>query len=93
MSVIKKKSFFPIVLNVGLRLLMFSLNLFAVTCVFHRLRTEMTTAQTDWERYMSQTSNEMVGKNTELITSQNRIGKLQAELERSREEINRLENF
>uniref|UniRef100_A0A3Q3D2Q3 Coiled-coil domain containing 57 n=1 Tax=Hippocampus comes TaxID=109280 RepID=A0A3Q3D2Q3_HIPCM len=49
----------------------------------------LTTAQTDWERCMSQTSNEMVGKNTELITLQNRISKLQAELERSREEINR----
>ncbi|XP_051926417.1 coiled-coil domain-containing protein 57 isoform X2 [Hippocampus zosterae] len=57
--------------------------------IIKRLRTEVTTAQTDWERYMSQTSNEMVGKNTELITFQNRIGKLQAELERSREEINR----
>ncbi|XP_019721224.1 coiled-coil domain-containing protein 57 isoform X2 [Hippocampus comes] len=57
--------------------------------IIKRLRTEVTTAQTDWERCMSQTSNEMVGKNTELITLQNRISKLQAELERSREEINR----
>ncbi|XP_077407890.1 LOW QUALITY PROTEIN: coiled-coil domain-containing protein 57 [Vanacampus margaritifer] len=54
-----------------------------------RLRTEVTTAQTVWDRHMSQTSNEMVAKNTELITIQNSNNKLRAELERSREEINR----
>ncbi|XP_077359971.1 coiled-coil domain-containing protein 57 isoform X2 [Festucalex cinctus] len=54
-----------------------------------RLHAEVTTAQTVWDRHMSQTSSEMVAKNTELITIQNSNNKLRAELERIREEINR----
>ncbi|XP_037134598.1 coiled-coil domain-containing protein 57 isoform X2 [Syngnathus acus] len=54
-----------------------------------RLRTDVTAAQTVWERHVSHTSNEMVANNTELIRLQNSNSKLRADLERSREEISR----
>ncbi|XP_049615586.1 coiled-coil domain-containing protein 57 isoform X2 [Syngnathus scovelli] len=53
------------------------------------LRTDVTAAHTVWERHVSQTSNEIVAKNTELIRLQNTNSKLRADLERSREEISR----
>ncbi|KAM9773025.1 coiled-coil domain-containing protein 57 [Syngnathus typhle] len=54
-----------------------------------RLRTDVTAAQTVLERHVSQTSNEMVAKNTQLIRLQNTNSQLRADLERSREEIGR----
>ncbi|XP_077482247.1 coiled-coil domain-containing protein 57 [Stigmatopora argus] len=54
-----------------------------------RLRTDMATAQATLEKYMSQASQEMVTKKSELITLQNSNNNLRAELERSRDEISR----
>ncbi|XP_057682889.1 coiled-coil domain-containing protein 57 isoform X2 [Corythoichthys intestinalis] len=54
-----------------------------------RLRTDVTAAQATLEKYMCQTSHDMVTNKSELIILQNSNNKLRAELERSRDEINR----
>ncbi|XP_077595178.1 coiled-coil domain-containing protein 57 [Stigmatopora nigra] len=54
-----------------------------------RLRTDMAAAQVTLEKYISQASQEMVTKKSELITLQNSNNNLRAELERSRDEMSR----
>lgn len=54
--------------------------------VFQRLHTQVETTQAGWNKYMSDVSSEMVVKDTERITLQERESKLRTELERSREE-------
>ncbi|KAG7239766.1 hypothetical protein INR49_028353 [Caranx melampygus] len=54
-----------------------------------RLRTQVETTQAGWNKYMSDVSSEMVVKDTERITLQERETKLKTELERSREETER----
>lgn len=53
-----------------------------VIVCFHRLRT-------GWDKYIRQVSSEMVVKDTKMITLQERETNLRAELERSREEVER----
>ncbi|XP_044033494.1 coiled-coil domain-containing protein 57 isoform X2 [Siniperca chuatsi] len=53
------------------------------------LRREVETTRTGWDRYISQVSSEMVAKDTELITLQERETRRRTEWERSREEMER----
>ncbi|XP_035526239.1 coiled-coil domain-containing protein 57-like [Morone saxatilis] len=52
-----------------------------------RLHTEVETTRTGWDKYISQVSSEMVVKDTEVITLQERETKLKTELDRIKEEI------
>ncbi|KAF3854078.1 hypothetical protein F7725_014766 [Dissostichus mawsoni] len=54
-----------------------------------RLRTEVDGTRTGWDRHISQFSSEMVVKDTEIISLQERATKCRTELERSREDIER----
>uniref|UniRef100_A0A3Q1GS68 Coiled-coil domain containing 57 n=1 Tax=Acanthochromis polyacanthus TaxID=80966 RepID=A0A3Q1GS68_9TELE len=54
-----------------------------------RLHTEVEAARTDWDQYIKQVSSEMVVKDTEIITMQERETKLRTELENNREQIER----
>ncbi|XP_063749196.1 coiled-coil domain-containing protein 57 isoform X2 [Eleginops maclovinus] len=54
-----------------------------------RLRTEVDGTRTGWDRHISQFSREMVVKDTEIISLQERATKFRTELERSREEMER----
>ncbi|XP_051272731.1 coiled-coil domain-containing protein 57 isoform X2 [Dicentrarchus labrax] len=52
-----------------------------------RLHTEVETTRTGWDKYISQVSSEMVVKDTEVITLQERETKLKTELDRIKEEM------
>ncbi|XP_047464800.1 coiled-coil domain-containing protein 57 isoform X2 [Mugil cephalus] len=54
-----------------------------------RLHTGAEAIRTDWDKFIKQASSEMVVKDTEIITLQERETKLTTELERSREQIER----
>ncbi|XP_008277554.1 coiled-coil domain-containing protein 57 [Stegastes partitus] len=54
-----------------------------------RLHMEVEATRTDWDHYIKQVSTEMVVKETEIITMQERETKLRAELEKNREQIER----
>ncbi|XP_047183783.1 coiled-coil domain-containing protein 57 isoform X2 [Scophthalmus maximus] len=54
-----------------------------------RLQQEVETTRTGWDKYITQVSREMVVKDSEMISLQDGESKLRAELERSREEIER----
>ncbi|XP_023120597.2 coiled-coil domain-containing protein 57 isoform X2 [Amphiprion ocellaris] len=54
-----------------------------------RLHMEVAAARTNWDQYIKQVSSEMVVKDTEIITMQERETKLRTELENSREQIER----
>ncbi|KAM9816786.1 coiled-coil domain-containing protein 57 [Neosynchiropus ocellatus] len=54
-----------------------------------RLYKDVETTQAGWDQYISQVSHEMVSKDTERITLQEREDKLRTELKKSREELER----
>ncbi|XP_053722839.1 coiled-coil domain-containing protein 57 isoform X1 [Synchiropus splendidus] len=54
-----------------------------------RLYKDVETTRTGWDQYITQVSHEMVSKDTEMITLQEREDKLRTELKKSREEIER----
>ncbi len=55
-------------------------------CVI-RLLTEVETAQNGWDKYITQVSAEIVAKDTEIITLQERETRLRTEWDRSVEEV------
>lgn len=61
---------------------------YACLC-FQRLHTDVEAVRTDWDKYIKQVSSEMVVKDTEIITLQERETKLKTELDRSREQTER----
>nr|XP_019938357.1 PREDICTED: coiled-coil domain-containing protein 57 isoform X2 [Paralichthys olivaceus] len=57
--------------------------------IIQRLHKEVETTQTGWDKHISHASNEMEVKKTEMMNLWDREFKLRAELDRSREEMER----